>query len=73
MLQNLNKKYHVFFSNNVFKAAMVCTTSVPVCITLPNDTRKEIVHLVTGACSPNPMIVTGENQSTRCHLIHLKP
>jgi len=29
MLQNLNKKYHnVFFTNTVFKVAMLCTTSV---------------------------------------------
>ena len=54
------------------------TTSVTLCFTSANETRKEIVLLVTAACryrsecSTNSMIGTGEIWSTRCRLVHHK-
>ena len=42
MLGKLNDKYHIiFFTNTVFNAALLCTTSVLVSFTSPNETRKE--------------------------------
>jgi hypothetical protein len=79
MRGKLNDKYHIiFFSNTVFNAAVLCTTSVTVCFTSPNETIKEIVLLVTAACRSrrecctNPMIGTGEYWSTWCCLIQHK-
>jgi hypothetical protein len=62
MLGKLNDKYIILFANTVFNAAVLCTTSVLVCFTSPNKTRKEIVLLVTATCrsrrecSTHPMI-----------------
>ena len=78
MRGNLNEKYHnIFFTNAVFKVAMLCTISVLQFVLLPPSvTRKHIVLLVKGAyrsrgaCSSNPMIVTGENWSNECSMIH---
>jgi len=69
MLGKQNDKYPIiFFTNTAFNAAVLCNNfCVTVCFTSQNETRKEIVLLVTAACrsrrecSTNPVIGTGEN------------